>query len=278
MGSEASRVIWHEGDSNSDSGAINSELLIRMLASCDPFWYYHPVHSPSKTNHKACATGSRSIHNRWFDNQTDPECNLNHMAPIVLELFRICEIVSYSLKNDSDLTNVSGRWRGTKFYSEWLNSGDVELKDYNTGGIGIKLPNPASIMFLGCFRSNVWIGKNEDGDVFIIGFLVDNIQLWNDAKIELLTKLTSSFADCDQEPNQFIKNNTPFENQLLSIAYGKRPPAYPIYFRRIEDGKKFIQTADSPTHSLIVDEEGFAELIDYDDSLEGEQHYKILNA
>jgi hypothetical protein len=115
-------------------------------------------------------------------------------------------------------------------------------------------------MFLGYFRANIWLATNEEGDPAFIGFLVDYEELWNEAKIDILKKLTTSFYDYDQDPNQFIKNNAPYENQLLSLVYGQRPPKYPNEFYRIEDGAKFVCDGENPSHFLECDDEGGATL------------------
>lgn len=266
LGEKKTRVIWHEGDSNADEDAINSELLIRLAACVDPFWYSHPIHSQGKPNHKACATGSRSIHNKWFDGQNDHECNLRHMAPLLPELFRTLEIVAHSLKND-DLTAVGGRWRGTNFYRYWLGEREYRLKDYKQGEAGVLLPNPAAIMLLGSFRSNVWVGLDDNGHPAYVGLLLESEDLWSDGKVELLKRLTNLFEDSGQELNQFIKSNAPYENQLISIVYGQRPPTYPNWFYSLSDGHRYESVSDDATHRMECDEEGFCSL---DENIEQE--------
>lgn len=267
LGEKKSRVVWHEGDSEADRDAINSELLIRLTACVDPFWYSHPVHAPNRPNHKACATGSRSIHNKWFDGQNDPASNLAHMAPLLPELFRTLEIVSHSLKHD-DLSEVGGRWRRTNFYRYWLGERETQTRDYKQGETGVQLPNPAAIMILGSFRSNVWVGLNDEGEPSYIGLLVDTEELWSEGKIDLLKKLTNLFEDSTQEPNQFIKSNAPYENQILSIVYGQRSPVHPCWFIRLSDNKKFVKDDAEPSCFLECDAGGFCSLTEQNEGPE----------
>lgn len=277
LGNHSSRVIWHEGDSQADQDAIGSELLIRMLASLDPLWFSHPVHSPAgKPTHKNAATGSRGIHNKWYDGQNDPESNLKHMAPLAIEAFRISEIVSHSLRND-DLKSVGLKWRKTNFY-QWLNEKEAKLRYFQPGKTGILSPNPARIMFLGFFRSNVWLGLDEDGKPRFVGTLVEPETLWSEGKVELLKKLTTSFDDSGQDPYQFIKNSAPYENQLLALVYGKRPPSNPIRFFDVETGVEFAQDSIGATHILSCDAEGWAsvEIIDRKIMAKDEQKYRKL--
>lgn len=259
MADEVGRVRWHEGDSSADEDAIGSELLVRMLASIDPFWYHHAVHSAEKKNHKGAATGSRSIHNRWFDGQNDSQTNLQHIAPLVMSAFRIVEIVSYSLLND-DLKEVSVGWRNTKLY-QWLHEGEHTTKDHRKGELALSLPNPAIVMFLGFFRGNVWLANDEDGNPAFVGMLADPEQLWNEAKTDVLRRLTESFNDSGQDPNQFIKSDSPYGIQLTSIVYGRHVPTHPIWFYRLSDHCRFLHTTDNPTHVLRYDPEGYADLV-----------------
>jgi hypothetical protein len=253
LGPDCSMVKWHEGDSDAEPNAIASETLIRMLASLDPFWFQHPVHSPAKPNHRNAATGSGTIHSRWYDNQRDPEANLAHMAPLTKEVFRIADIISYSLRR-SDMAPVGGTFRNTSFY-RWLKSNDRVLRFYNTGEHGDQLPNPALIMFLGAFRSNVWIAKDEDGNPALIGMIMNPEALWQESFGEYLRSLSGIFADNDQNPSTFIKASSPYDAQLLTISYGRRPPEHPLYFYDITTGLRYLKTdPDNATHILEYSE------------------------
>ena len=260
LGDNKRFVRWHEGDSEAHEGAINSELFIRMLAVVDPFWYQHHVYSPGRNNHKGAATSSRGIHSRWFDGTqnegNDPNVNLYHLGPLANELFKIRDLISYSMLSDSPNDLGSGL-RNTIFYY-WLanKSGGKSptkkrpLHFYQSGHEGLDLPNPFLIMILGAFRSNIWLSVNENGYPNYIGFYNDPEELWNETKSEVIKKLRNGFDDSDQDPNHFIKQVTPYDVNFLQEAYGRRLPNYPCKFCEIEKNNWFLKDTDSPTHVL----------------------------
>lgn len=253
----SNKITWHEGDSEASGDAMNSQDFIRLIASLDPFWYRHKIHSASGSNHKAASSGGKAIHRKWFDGQDDPEQNLHHMAMIANEVLEIVDIISGSLKLD-DFTDVSPRWRARNIYG-WLASKSTSRR--------LILPLPALMMIVGCFRYNVWIAKDVDGYPIFIGFLIDNKELWDEGKIDLIKNLTSLFDDGDGDPNHFIKSNAPYDNQLLSLVYGNRLPVHPLYFYDLKDGSRYECDNDNPTHILKYSEEGYGELTEYSDSL-----------
>jgi hypothetical protein len=254
LGIDSSMVKWHEGDSSAESNAIASETLIRMLAALDPLWFQHPIHSPAKPNHRNAATGSGTIHSRWYDNQKDPEANLAHMAPLTKDAFRIADIISYNLRH-ADMATVGGNFRNTLFYRDWLKGGNRDLRFYKSGLQGDQIPNPALIMMLGAFRSNVWIAKDELGNPSLIGMIMNPEALWQESFGEYLRSLSGIFSDSDQNPSIFIKANSPYDSQLLTISYGRRPPENPLYFHDLSNGVKYTKAdADNATHILEYSE------------------------
>jgi hypothetical protein len=262
LGSDAGAVRWHEGDSNAAADALPSETLIRMLAAMDPLWYWHPVHSPHKTNHQAAATGSMAIHNKWYENQEDLELNLRHMAFLTKDLFRISEMICHTILH-GDMSNVPGNLRNTNFYREWLaKEGDKPLAYYRPGETGARLPNPALIMMLGAFRANVYLGKSAAGEVALIGLLDDPDKLWIATYAEYLGSLSSAYNDNDQNPSLFIKSGVPYDHQLLKLLYGMRLPDVPLWLIETGSGKRFERDADPKraTHHLLNSPGGYGEL------------------
>ncbi len=256
------RVIrWHEGDSDAEPDSIGSELFIRLLASVDPFWFYHPVHSPTKGNHKQAATSAGSIHRSWLEaaQRADPEGSLYHLAPIASILLKLVDDICFSLKEDN-FSEVSPNWRSTLFY-KWI-AGNLArpLLFRGTGETGANVPNPVQVMILGAFRSSIWLGKDDDGLPAFVGFLQDPAELWDQAKVDFLRTLTGLYEDSGKEPNQYIKSNAPYEQQLMQIIFGRRAPSHPVEFFQIADGKRFVLDEAAPTHVLTCDEEGFCRL------------------
>jgi AIPR protein len=259
---KVSCIKWHEGDSDAIEGAIGTELFIRLLACIDPFWFRHPQHNPAGAVHKTAATSSASIHSKWFDaaQNLDPKLNLYHLAPLCLRIMTLIDEISFSLRRNGDpFTELSPRWRGTSFYN-WLNPNDNrKLEFLNPENMGAALTAPAQVMILGSFRSNVWLGLNEDGDPSYIGFLKDPTRLWNDTKIEYLRTLTGIFDDSGQDPNQFIKQNSPYDHQLIQLLYGRMAPVYPESFINNETAKEYVMDETNPTHYLSCDAGGFCD-------------------
>ena len=250
LGESANLVRWHEGDSNAGPGAIKSELFVRMLACVDPFWFIHPVHTVRGNSHKTAATGSASIHNKWYDGAVEgnPEKNLRHMGLLGMDLFKLVDYLSYSLLHDS-FSDASPRFRGTSFW-EWIGSNRKELQSYHRGQQGLDLPAPALIMILGAFRSNVWLSVDEDGDPNFIGFVEDPMELWSETRIDLIRDLLSLFEDRDRDPNQFIKQSAPYDKSLLQILYGRNLPEFPNFFYDIETKTKY-EMSETPAHYLV---------------------------
>ena len=262
LGSHADQVKWHEGDSAASSEAISSETLIRMLSCMDPFWFQHPVHCRSGRSHKSAATGASSIHAKWFDGQGDHECNLHHMAPLALEIFTINDLIAYSIRHD-DMAGVSGNFRATLFYREWLNAGDRTLKFRNPGEVGAKLPNPAVMLFLGAFRTNVWLGLDNNGDPAFAGMLMEPSQLWQKTYSEYLKSLMGIFSDTNQDPSAFIRAEAPYGIQLLTLEYGRHLPKEPAFLTEIASGARYKKESNQSdaTHILLLDDGGFASMI-----------------
>ena len=259
LGEHANIFAWHEGDSRALPKAPSSELLIRELACMDPFWFQHPVHSAAKSNHKQAGTSSASLHAKWFENQGDPHMNLLHMAPLSMEIVDLAEYISYDLET-GDFKNVTPKWRATNFYKDWIAKEKVALKIVHPGVIAPALPAPALMMMLGAFRSNVWVGLDEDGEPIFSGFLRQNRSVWDQVRDDLLRQLTNLFDDSDKDPNHFIKTSAPYDLQTMSLLFGKQAPSYPEIFHDLRDGAIYDRDAVSPTHWLESDTGCFAEL------------------
>ena len=79
--------------------------------------------------------------------------------------------------------------------------------------------------------------------------------LWQESFGEYLRSLSGIYSDSDQSPSIFIKANSPYDPQLLTISYGRRPPENPLYFHDLSSGVKYTKTdADNATHILEYSE------------------------
>ena len=267
LGVESKQVSWHEGDSNALPNAIRSELLVRLMASLDPFWYRHPVHGEDRPNHKQVATSSSKIHSDWFEGAqgADPTRNLNHMAALLPDILRLRDFLSFDLRH-GDLTDVKGTFRNRLIYQNWLaEKKDHVLAHYKPGKTGCSLSAPAQLMILGYFRSNIWLCLDEDGEPSLIGWLRDPIDLWNETRAELLEKLANDFQDADNDPSQFIKRSGPYDFQLVELNYGKFPPAEPEMFIDLASRIRY-KTDSSGDFGLDVSGEGFGSLTSASDA------------
>jgi hypothetical protein len=258
LGAHSTSVRWHEGDSNASQDAIASETLVRMLAAVDPLWFKHQVHTPHRDNHKSAATSSSAIHSRWFDGQGDPETNLKHMSLLTVDVFRIAEMLSYVIKNGE----FSRGFRNTLFYGWLTEGGDRTLVHYRPGETGAKLPNPATIMMLGAFRSDVCLIKNEEGYASLVGLLDDPEQLWLNNYQAYLDQLMNMFGDKDQNPLLFVKSDGPYDLQLMALEHGRHLPDTPSVLADVLSGCRYQATDDpaAATHQLLIDSEWYGEL------------------
>lgn len=250
-------VKWHEGDSEADRiRSINSEHFIRLLTTIDPHWYDHPVINPRGGLHNA-ARSVKAIHSKWYEGveNKDPERDLYAIGVFSKELFKIRDIISYSLKND-DFTAVSQGWRNTNFYS-WLRGWREEklrkLEFYHAEDFGLDIPPTADVIFIGTFRYNVWIGKDSLGETKYVGWLKDPLDLWESTKTELIKRLTRAFGDSENDAKRFVRKESPYENQLIEIMYGMGIPNDPVRFYDISDIENVIRykkEETNPTHFL----------------------------
>ena len=240
---------------------MNSDFLVRVLASIDPFWYSHPVHSTSAGNHRPAGTGSSSIHRKWFDGATnnDPQVNLHHLAPLCPEILKMLDFLSHSLKNDS-FSVISSNWRSTNFYKFLSDSTERELVHFSKGEMGLTIPKPVQVMILGSFRSNIWLSLNEEGVPNMVGTLNSFESLWGEAKNDYLRQLTNHYNDADQEANQFVKRNGPYEIQLIQLVFGQKIPDLPNRFFHFELDQWF-ERCEKPTHQLKYSD-GFGLLVE----------------
>jgi hypothetical protein len=244
-------VRWHEGDSDAVEDAISSETLIRMLAAIDPLWFNHPIHSPSKDNHKSAATSANAIHSRWLDGQNDPESNLRHLAHMTRRIFAIAEMISLTIRN----AELGKGFRNSLFYQWLAGSGEKLTSIYSPGQSAIRLPNPALIMMLGAFRTNICVVKNEDGYPSHVGFLDDPERLWNNNFNDYLEKLRTMFKDKEQAPLLFVKSDGPYDEQLITLEHGRHPPSRPSLLIDVNSGCTYhlVDEIGEASHELQVD-------------------------
>ncbi len=257
LGDKSTLVRWHEGDSEADRiKSIKSEHFIRLLATLDPNWYDHPIINPRGGLHSA-ARSLKNIHSTWYTGveDKDPERNLYAIGVLCKEMFSIRDMIPYSLKHD-DFTNVSRGWRRSGFYS-WLKKEEEEktreLEFFKFGELGLDIPPTAEVIFIGTFRHNIWIGKDDLGNTKYVGWLKDPIVLWEATKIELIKRLTRAFTDAENDPKKFVRNEAPYQNQLIEIMYGMVAPQDPVRFYDISntnDIKKYKKEEANPTHFL----------------------------
>lgn len=272
LGENKKFIVWHEGDSKAADNAIDSAHFVRLLASIDPFWFKHrQIKSSSQgPNHRRAASGITSIHNRWFNNLSDYECNLYHMAPLANDLLLLRDCLSFSLKNDS-FSNVTGNLRKTNFYQWFSEKERTLLHGHYKDNVGSDLPATFEVLLVGAFRNNVWIGLSpESCQPDFIGYLDNFEELWRNAKDAYLDKLKSLYSSFDDDPAQFCRKDAAFEDQLIDIVYGIKQPEYPSCFYQLETGKRYVKERLKFTHMLSVSDNKLARLYSKDDVLDGE--------
>lgn len=184
---------WREGDTNAVKGAAKSEAFIAYLCACSPFWYEHFL-TGAKGDHMQAARNAGTVHKHWVkawnDEDSRFEKGLDHMLPLVLDIFNLIEYLRASLLDD-DFSVAGAKWRKGNIWQTFGRYKESPLKVDHVGYLkGYNLPPTWVAMLIGQFRSNVWLGIGEEGQS-LIGWTKDPYKLWDVAKGDFMKNLVS---------------------------------------------------------------------------------------
>ncbi len=262
-------ISWHEGDSNAYKDSIDAVHYLRLMKSLDPFAYSHPISNEGATSHKSLATTRSRVHSDWMDQMRSAMNGENEQKPLYYlalhanDVLYLRDLVSHSLKHDS----LSTGFRRTAFYQEYVNQGTRKLRfdDFDPKN-GIDLKQTLEVLFLGLFRTNLFVMADKRDNVKYTGWFFEPRDLWDQRKVEVLDAMGNYFKEVDNDPKQFIRVSAPFEKDLFTLGLSQEPPSPDILYE-IESQSRFVQTdeADEATHWLREEEET-KELIDINSS------------
>lgn len=254
-------VQWHEGDSTAYHDAFASVQFIRLLKALDVFAYYHPINNKDGSSHKSLATSKNRPHSQWSEGMENAIKNneskpLHYLLPLIEDIFRLRDQISYDLQWKS----FPQGFRNSDFYKDYLageehtsRSDDNEHCDADelkTGErrlrfiseekkVGLDIKQTLEVLFLGLFRTNIYLSPNKKGNVEYVGWYIDPIQLWDDRKSNIADRMVNYFNDVGRDPKKFIRTTAPFSEDLFELGYQREPPNPDIIYKR--DIQKHIQ-------------------------------------
>ena len=242
---DTNSVVWHEGDSEAYPDAISAVHFIRLMYSLDPLSYHHPLYNAGGDRHKKLVISPGNIHSTWYDHMEDAMRGvelipMRHMVPMIDDLFRIRDHLSYSLK-DADLSGEVGGdsvvIRRTGLYRDYIsNTSDRPLRYLHEGKKGFDLSNTFETILVGLFRSNVWRARNDDGDVDMIGWFINPEELWDRRQLSVLSQMSEYYQEVDSDAWQFQRQASPYEKDLYQFGWEtlegeEKPPSPAIIYK-----------------------------------------------
>lgn len=236
---DTGNVVWHEGDGDAHSDAISAVHFIRLMYSIDPLSYHHPLYNPGEDRHKKLVISPGNIHSNWYDKMEDAMRGveiipMRHMVPMIEDLFSIRDHLSYSLK-EADLSGEVGGdsvvIRRTGLFREYISNSSNRVLRHHGDEEGFDLPNTFETMLIGLFRSNIWRSRNEEGDLNMIGWFIDPIELWDRRQLSILSQMSEYFQEVDSDAWQFQRQASPYEKNLYQFGWetleGEESPPAP---------------------------------------------------
>jgi len=250
-------ISWREGDANVYDDAITVVNFIGLLSAIDPGSYEHTYYNEGGQIHKRPVTGPGSTFTKWANGVNPDSVPLDHLLPVVNDMFFIRDMISWSLHPDSDLVgDVGGKKveiKARNFYKEYVKGGQLRNLRYGRyqGKEGVSLENPLDKLIIGLFRTNMWCSnRNDITNSDYLGWFVENDGLWHEQRIRVLDELSSGYIDADSDKKDFVRETSPYKTYVYSIgAYQQERPPELI---RDFDGNKFVLVIDPAisTHGM----------------------------
>jgi len=217
---------WYEGDPEAVKGAEKVDTLIAKISALSPHWYSHYLNPSGNTgNHMPSARNTGSTHKKWenFKLNSEEEKNLNYMNPMILDIIKLRDEISYSLHHD-DFPKVSKVWRNTRIWKYLAIKDPIELNHKIVKGKNAKgyaLSHVFAAMILGSFRENVWFSLGDDG-INLVGWLIEPHKLWNKHKERFMRDLNNiaSSISAPSFGNAFLQNAAIYNYQFTDHEFG----------------------------------------------------------
>jgi len=258
----SNKIKWHENDSKAVSGAIDAELMLRLLACLCPTYYEHSIHHPTGKPHKpASMTAKSGVWNPWFDSmEENRKPHLAMMYPMAEEILQLRDEIARRLRDD-DFANFrkSNLWKKYMCTPETSSTGSTTYipKDRDSltesGNPVVKIGDNVEVLILGLLRDNVTVVKNSKGANTMIGWFHHPIELLDSQFESSLNQLSSSFREANDEATVFCRNEAPYRAQLIQWTEFTPPPKHALWLWDIETYTPFVRadvTGQDATHRI----------------------------
>jgi hypothetical protein len=248
-------IRWRENDSdaNIDANPIDAVHFLRLLICLDVTRFGHPVYNPDGQTHKSLATSRSKFHSTWMNKVEKAEDDssiarpLRYLLPMVNEVMYIRDILSYTFLQREENDISLGSFRITNLYKDYItNTGKRPLfMDEFIPAEGIDLRNPLEVMFMGLFRSNLYCSPNPaESPPEYVGWLTDPEELWFEQATTVLEPMADLFSDLGDDPKQFIRISSPFNNSLYRFGMDKQIRRPPAVLYHVDSGARYEKVED----------------------------------
>lgn len=246
--SDDSLVSWHEGDSNAHEYSIDATHFIRLCYALNPLEFRHSKYNPEGSNHMQTARAKSKYHRKWFKSRSEKDSDeLKHMRPLVNDMMYLRDYLSSSLLNDT----IWGGYRKTNLFNDNINRNkprDLHLRDLE-GEEGANLSPTLEVMLMGLFRSNVYVQRDEKGEIHLIGWVEDPKKRWEESKEEIMKSWKRYYKEAGGDPQSFTRTSAAYEKELFRLGTGQEMPAPEIVYS-VETGRKFERSDINKDYAL----------------------------
>jgi hypothetical protein len=262
-------ISWRENDSDAYSEAhpIDAVQFLRLVKSLDVTTYSHPVFNDNGNTHKSLATSRSRFHGQWMDKVEkaidDPDGirPLRYLLPLVNDIMYIRDVLSYTFPKRDKNRKSLGSFRQTNLFRQYISNNDMRpllMGDFNPNE-GLDLQNTLEVLFMGLFRSNIYCSPNpNETQPKYVGWIQDPEDLWYDRATTILDPMADLFTDLGDDPKQFIRISSPFNNSLYQFGMDKKIRRPPEVICDVESGTRYEKVNERDEAGYWLAEEASA--------------------
>ena len=273
-----SRVVnWHEGDPNALENAINAYQFFRLLKSLDVDDFGHPLYDTRGKNHSRLATSVSRVHRQWKEamdewkrDEGDRENRpLRYLTPLANDVIYLRDMVSHHLEHYP----YGGGMRRKSVFQHYFQkpSRDLFLGMFANDS-GYDIPNPVEVLFIGLFRTNLYLSESDTDSTELVGWFRHPDSLWESRSEAILNDLQGDFKDNGKDPKDFIRANATFTHDFYLYGMSDDVDEAPeIVYKVDEDDRaryRQVENEDEATHELTVNED--PEVVDELEEVDGD--------
>ena len=206
----------------------------------------------------------------------DEDKPLHYLLPLTNDMLNLRDKISHTLQWE----DIGKGFRKSSLFKDYLGQkehtgrgekpdpGNLEVgeRQLRFNGfeypVGLDLKQTLEVLFIGLFRSNIYISPNSTENIEYTGWFVDPVDLWDDKKQVTLERLQEYFNDVEKDPKKFIRTTAPFSEDLFEIGYKRKPPNPEILYTRELDKhckglpyliQKFERVAENQTGDYVLE-------------------------